>query len=81
MREIYHIEAVGPARDGGRVVERTSMRAAALHLAKERALKVLRRSQTPPWRGPAVEAVRVLDGAGYEVFSASLSDGPERPLR
>jgi hypothetical protein len=42
--------------------------------AKERALRVFTRARVPQARGPRVEAVRVLDGAGYEVFSINARD-------
>jgi hypothetical protein len=42
--------------------------------AKERALRVFSRARVPQHRGPEVETVRVLNGAGYEVFSISARD-------
>ena len=42
--------------------------------AKERALKVFSLARRPQSRDPEIESVRVLDGAGYEVFSISTRD-------
>lgn len=73
MFEIYHIEAIEPEAEGGRVIRRTSFRSSSLEAVKERALRTFKRSQTPQARD-SVETVRVLDGAGYEVFSISVRD-------
>lgn len=74
MRETYHIETLGPETEGAAVIHRTTMRADTVEAAKERALRVFRRARTPQARGPEVDAVRVLNGAGYEVFSVSARD-------
>ncbi len=73
-REIYHIETLAPEDEGARVVQRTSVRTESEAAAVERAVAVFRRSRVPQARGPAVDAVRVLNGAGYEVFSLSARD-------
>jgi hypothetical protein len=74
LRETYHIETVEPEAEGGGVIHRVSIRAETVEVAKERALKVFRRARVPQARGPEVETVRVLNGAGYEVFSVSVRD-------
>ncbi|HEX2553830.1 MAG TPA: hypothetical protein VHL98_09015 [Microvirga sp.] len=74
MIETYRIESLGPDAEGGELVQRIFVRAGSLDAAKERALRVFRRARVPQHRGPAVETVRVLDGAGYEVFSVSARD-------
>ncbi len=50
------------------------MRVNSVEKAKERALKVFSLARRPQSRDPEVELVRVLDGAGYEVFSVSARD-------
>jgi hypothetical protein len=37
-------------------------------------MRVFQRATVPQARGPAVDTVRVLNGAGYEVFSVSVRD-------
>jgi hypothetical protein len=74
VRETFHIETLAPEAEGGSVIHRVSVRAEGVEAAKERALRVFKRSQAPQARGAAVDAVRVLDGAGYEVFSVSTRD-------
>lgn len=73
MFETYHIETIEPEAEGGRVIRRISVRSDSIEAVKERALKTFRRSQLPHARDD-VETVRVLDGAGYEVFSVSMRD-------
>jgi hypothetical protein len=72
--EIYRIETIAPEEDGGGVVRRTFVRVDSLEAAMERARRVFTRARVPQAAGPKVEAVRVLDGAGYEVFSLSSRD-------
>jgi hypothetical protein len=72
--EIYRIETIGPEAEGAHVVRRTLVRVESVEIAKERALRVLRLARRPQATGPEVEAVRVLNGAGYEVFSANARD-------
>jgi hypothetical protein len=72
--EIYTIETIAPEAMGGDVIRRTLVRVDSLEAAKERAMRVFTRARVPQARGPEVEAVRVLNGAGYEVFSLSARD-------
>ena len=74
MFEIYRIETVACEEAGGGVVRRILVRVSSLEKAKERALKVFSLARRPQSRDPEVELVRVLDGAGYEVFSVSARD-------
>jgi hypothetical protein len=74
MYEIYRIESLGPAAEGGKVVRHIHVRTLTLAAAQERALAVFRRARRPQALGPEVEMVRVLDGAGYEVFSVGARD-------
>jgi hypothetical protein len=71
--ETYHIETMEPEAEGGRVIRRTSVRSNSLEAVKERAHRTFQRSQLPHARDD-VEAVRVLNGAGYEVFSIRSRD-------
>ncbi len=74
MVEIYRIETVASEEAGGGVVRRILVRVNSVEKAKERALKVFSLARRPQSRDPEVELVRVLDGAGYEVFSVSVRD-------
>lgn len=74
MFEIYRIETVASEEAGGGVVRRILVRVNSLEKAKERALKVFSLARRPQSREPEVELVRVLNGAGYEVFSISARD-------
>ncbi len=74
MVEIYRIETVASEEAGGGVVRRILVRVNSVEKAKERALKVFSLARRPQSRDPEVELVRVLDGAGYEVFSVSARD-------
>lgn len=74
MYETYHIETIAPEDEGGRVVQRSSVRFPSPEAARERAVALFRRARVPQARGPRVDAVRVLDGAGYEIFSMSARD-------
>jgi hypothetical protein len=73
VRETYHIETIAPEADGGGVIHRISVRLTE-EAARERALRVFHRATVPQARGPAVDSVRVLNGAGYEVFTVSVRD-------
>ncbi|MEH3144927.1 MAG: hypothetical protein PGN34_06175 [Methylobacterium frigidaeris] len=74
MRETFHIDILGSDEtDPGGVVQRISVRATA-EAARERALRAFRRARVPQRAGPPVEAVRVVDGAGTEVFRWSVWD-------
>ena len=74
MFEIYRIETIASEEAGGGVVRRILVRVNSLEKAKERALKVFSLARRPQSREPEVELVRVLNGAGYEVFSISARD-------
>lgn len=74
MVEIYRIETIASESAGGGVVRRILVRVDSVEKAKERARKVFSLARRPQSRDPEVEAVRVLDGAGYEVFAISARD-------
>ncbi len=74
MVEIYRIESVASEEAGGGVLRRILIRTDSLEKAKERALKVFSLARRPQSRDPDIDSVRVLDGAGYEVFSISTRD-------
>ncbi len=74
MVEVYRIETIASEESGGGVLRRIMVRVDSLDKAKERALKVFSLARRPQSRDPEVELVRVLDGAGYEVFSVSARD-------
>ena len=74
MVEIYRIESIASQEAGGGVVRRIMVRADSLEKAKERALKVFSLARRPQSRDGEIESVRVLNGAGYEVFSISARD-------
>ena len=72
IRETFHVEVLGP--DEGDVRSRTLVRAADLAGARERALRLFARARVPQRREGPAEAVRVIDGAGREVFRWSRFD-------
>lgn len=74
MIEIYRIETVASDEAGGGVIRRIMVRTDSLEKAKERALKVFALARRPQSRDPEIEAVRVLNGAGHELFSVSTRD-------
>lgn len=74
MVEVYRIESVASEEAGGGITRRILVRTESLEKAKERALKVFSLARRPQSRDPEIESVRVLDGAGYEVFSISTRD-------
>ena len=74
MIEIYRIESVASEDAGGGVIRRIMVRADSVEKAKERARKVFSLARRPQSRDPEIESVRVLNGAGYEVFSISTRD-------
>jgi len=74
LTETYRIESLGPEDEGGRLVQRIFIRTNTIEAAKERALRVFRRARVPQNRGPEIDTVRVLNGAGYEIFSISARD-------
>ena len=76
MTETFHIEALGFS-DGHQmspVLQRQSVRSDSLDRVRQRAVRLLQRSQTPLWTSGKVEAIRVLDGSGAEIFRWSLWD-------
>ena len=74
MIEVYRIETVASEDAGGGVIRRIMVRTDSLEKAKDRARKVFSLARRPQSRDPEIEAVRVLNGAGYEVFSISTRD-------
>ena len=74
MIEVYRIESVASEEAGGGVIRRIMVRADSPEKAKERARKVFSLARRPQSRDPEIESVRVLNGAGYEVFSISTRD-------
>ena len=74
MIEVYRIETIASEDAGGGVIRRIMVRTESLEKAKERALKVFSLARRPQSRDPQIEAVRVLNGAGYEVFSISTRE-------
>jgi hypothetical protein len=69
---MYHIELIDA--DGVRVFRRLSLRSHSVALVRDRALWVLRRAHAPGSRVRGAQGVRVIDGAGYELFSAKAHD-------
>ena len=76
MRETYHIEVLGPdeADAPGGVQQRMTVRADTPEAAAERARRLFARARVPQRSGTPAEAVRVVDGAGTEVFRMSRFD-------
>ena len=76
MRETYHIEVLGPdeAEAPGGVQQRVSVRTETPEAAAERARRLFARARVPQRSGTPAEAVRVVDGAGTEVFRMSRFD-------
>lgn len=78
-RETFHIEVLGPDADADgeeRVRQRISVRTAGVDGARERALGLFARARAPQRSGSPADAVRVIDGAGSEVFRWSRFDEP-----
>ncbi|MBB3904610.1 hypothetical protein [Methylobacterium brachythecii] len=78
VRETFHIELLG-LDDGAAaapVQQRVSMRTSSLDGATERALRLFARARAPQRSEQRPEAVRVIDGAGREVFRWSRFDEP-----
>ncbi|MBX9933424.1 MAG: hypothetical protein K2Y56_18130 [Methylobacterium sp.] len=76
-RETYHIEVLGPESDAPHedvVRQRVAVRTSSVEGAKERALGLFARARVPQRAGSPAEAVRVIDGAGTEVFRWSRFD-------
>lgn len=78
VRETYHIEVLGSEADGSdaEVLQRITVRTDDVEAARERALRLFARARVPQRAGTPAEAVRVIDGAGTEVFRWSRFDGP-----
>ena len=76
MTVTYHIEALGLSQSAKAVpiVQRLSIRTDNLDSVQRRAVRLLHSSRSPQWSLPAVEAVRIVDGAGSELFRWSLWD-------
>lgn len=79
MRETYHIEILGEAEAGTSepVEQRVTVRTDTLEGAAERAMRLFARARVPQRAGRPAEAVRVIDGAGVEVFRRSRFDSSE----
>lgn len=81
-RETFHIEVLGPQQPEDRtpedaVQQRISVRTESVDNATERALRLFARARVPQRHGEPAEAVRVIDGAGTEVFRRSRFDEPD----
>ncbi len=78
-RETFHIEILAPepvAEGEDPVRQRVSVRVGSLEGATERALSLFARARAPQRGGGPAEAVRVINGAGTEVFRRSRFDEP-----
>lgn len=74
MYEVYRIETIASEAEGDSVVRRILVRADSLDLVKERALRMLSRARIPQASRPKIVAVRVLNGAGFELFQVNAGD-------
>lgn len=74
MYEVYRIETIASEAEGGCVVRRILLRADSLDLVRERARRMLARARIPETSRPKVVAVRVLNGAGFELFEVNVDD-------
>ncbi|GJD97279.1 hypothetical protein [Methylobacterium iners] len=74
--ETFHIEILGgeDEPETERIRQRVSVRTASVDAAKDRALRLFARARVPQRFGEPAEAVRVIDGAGTEVFHWSRFD-------
>ena len=81
MTQTFHLEVLGFAQTGKAtpVVQRQSLRADNLESVERRAVRLLQRSRAPHWAHAPVEAVRIVDGAGSELFRWSLWDEISNP--
>ncbi|MCE4222482.1 hypothetical protein HCU64_01845 [Methylobacterium sp. C25] len=78
FRETFHIELLG-VQDGAAaepIQQRITVRTSDLDGATERALRLFARARAPQRTEVRPEAVRVIDGAGREVFRWSRFDEP-----
>jgi hypothetical protein len=73
-QEIYRIETVAPEAEGGGLIRRRMVRADSFDAAKSVAQRIFALARRPHAAGPEVAMVRVLNGAGYELFSISIDD-------
>ncbi len=76
MNQTFHLEALGYSERSRPtpVVQRQSVRAESLDSVQRRAVRLLQRAQAPQWTGGKVEAVRVTDGSGAELFRWTVWD-------
>ena len=76
MAQTFHLEALGFSQAGKPtpVLQRQSLRSESLESTQRRAVRMLQRSRSPQWSFQPVEAVRVVDGAGTELFRWTLWD-------
>jgi hypothetical protein len=72
LRETFHIEVLGPEPD--EIQTRISVRVASLESAQERALRHPGAREQAQRAGEPAAAVRVIDGAGREVFYRTRFD-------
>jgi hypothetical protein len=76
VTQTFHLEALGFSQSGTPVaiVQRQSVRAESADSLQRRAVRLLQRSRSPQWSLAPVEAVRIVDGAGTELFRWTLWD-------
>ena len=76
MSQTFHLEALGFSERGETtaVVQRFSVRAEQIESVQRRAIRLLQRSRTTQWSLAPLEAVRIVDGAGTELFRWSIWD-------
>jgi hypothetical protein len=74
LEQTYHIEALAPDARKGQSVKRMSLRLESQDEAERRAVDLLRVTQMPQWDNGPVEAVRVIDGRGAELFRWTIWD-------
>lgn len=78
-REAYHIEILAEPEAGsaeGAIMQRVTVRTETLDAARERALRLFARARAPQRAGLPAEFVRIVDGAGTELFRWSRFDEP-----
>ena len=81
LRETFHIEVLGPedttkSPAPAAILQRVSVRVESLDLAKDRALHLFSRARVPQRSDVSAVAVRIIDGAGTELFRWSRFDEP-----
>ena len=72
--EIYRIETIASQAAGGELIRRRMVRAESVEAAKTVAQRIFTLARRPHAGGPEVASVRLLNGAGYELFSISVDD-------